>query len=294
MGAFVYRTRTPAVIILWASVMIGSSAPFALADDPPTAPDVAAPVVPAPAATPTPTPAPSDSAKTGPPADGAEADPSIALRGSVWRTKAGIVFLKTPVGLLTLSSKTTLKDLKASQEVSFWVHGRDTVVEIRRKTDGSLVHRYLSGPMTPGTDAPKTLRWWTPQGDIIAHVGTQEERLATVPEGNALTVEIDESNSIIGVHDLQFDLQISQAPPSGSDASLLMSGTVSKLKSNFVFFRTPVGVVMVNARIGLPPVKVGQPLTLRIDHAQVTADRTAPKPAGPRNPAISPNSSPVP
>src|SRR5262245_51498958 len=38
-------------------------------------------------------------------------DPFIMLRGSVWRTKAGIVFLKTPVGLLTLTSKTTLKDL---------------------------------------------------------------------------------------------------------------------------------------------------------------------------------------
>src|SRR5262249_2167666 len=33
-------------------------------------------------------------------------DPFIELRGSVWRTKAGIVFLKTPVGLLTLTSKT--------------------------------------------------------------------------------------------------------------------------------------------------------------------------------------------
>src|SRR5262245_38332970 len=28
-----------------------------------------------------------------------EIDPSITLKGAVWRTKAGIVFLKTPVGL---------------------------------------------------------------------------------------------------------------------------------------------------------------------------------------------------
>ncbi|HET7438685.1 MAG TPA: hypothetical protein VFJ56_04250, partial [Nitrospira sp.] len=83
-------------------------------------------------------------------AEPTEVDPSITLRGSVWRTKAGIVFLKTPVGLLTLSSKTTLKDLKASHEVAFWVHERHSVVEIRRRGDGSLVHRYLSGPMTLG------------------------------------------------------------------------------------------------------------------------------------------------
>ena len=45
-----------------------------------------------------------------------ETNPSIALRGSVWRAKPGIVFLKTPVGLLTLSSKTLLKDMRASQD----------------------------------------------------------------------------------------------------------------------------------------------------------------------------------
>ena len=86
-------------------------------------------------------------------------DPFIRLRGSVWRTKAGIVFLKTPIGLLTLSSKTTLKDLKASQEVRFWVHERHVFVEIRKRADDSLVHRYLSGPMTSGTDEPGTLHW---------------------------------------------------------------------------------------------------------------------------------------
>lgn len=207
-------------------------------------------------------------------AEPTEVDPSITLRGSVWRTKAGIVFLKTPVGLLTLSSKTTLKDLKASHEVAFWVHERHSVVEIRRRSDGSLVHRYLSGPMTPGPDSSKTLRCWTSQGEQTVHYGTQEEKLSAYHEGDMLTVEVDESQTIIGVHDLQFDLQVSQAPPAGSSAHLLLSGSVSKLKSNFVFFRTPVGVVMVNAKIGVPPVKVGQPITLRIDDGQVVVELT--------------------
>jgi len=197
-------------------------------------------------------------------------DPFIKLRGSVWRTKAGIVFLKTPIGLLTLSSKTTLKDLKASHEVLFWVHEHHFVVEIRKRTDGSLVHRYLSGPMTSGTDVPSTLRWWGTDGDQIVHVGTQEARLTNYHEGDPLTVEVDETNTIRGVHDLQFDLQISQIPPAGADVQLLISGTVSKLKSNFIFVDTPFGLVMLNSKIGIPRVKVGQPLTLHIDHEHVT------------------------
>ena len=197
-------------------------------------------------------------------------DPYIMLRGSVWRTKTGIVFLKTPIGLLTLSSKTTLKDLKASQEVHFWVHDRHSVVEVRKRTDGSLVHRFLSGPMTSGGDTPRTLRWWGPDGDQTVNVGTQEEQLTNHREGDPLTVEVDDTNTITGVHDLQYDLQISQAPPVGSDVQLLLSGTVTKLKSNFVFVRTPVGLVMLNSKIGIPQVKVGQPLTLHIDHEHVT------------------------
>jgi len=197
-------------------------------------------------------------------------DPFIELRGSVWRTKAGIVFLKTPVGLLTLTSKTTLKDLKASEEVRFWVHERHSVVEIRKRADGSLVHRYLSGQMASGTDTPNTLRWWGPDGDQTVHVGAQEARLNNYREGDSLTVEVDETNTITGVHDLQFDLQVSQTPPAGADVQILLSGTVSKLKSNFIYVQTPIGLVMLNSKIGVPRVKVGQPLTLHIDHEHVT------------------------
>ncbi len=216
-------------------------------------------------------------------------DPFIQLRGAVWRTKAGIVFLKTPIGLLTLTSKTALKDLKASQEVYFWVHERHSIVEIRKRTDGSLVHRYLSGPMTSGTDAPKTLRWWGPDGDQTIHVGTQEERLTNYREGDPLTVEVDETNTISGVHDLQYDLQVSQTPPAGSDVQLLLSGTVSKLKSNFVFVRTPIGLVMLNSKIGIPRVKVGQPLTLHIDHEHVTVSLPSTETPTPRR-----SSAPIP
>ena len=157
------------------------------------------------------------------------------------------------------------------------MHERHSVVEIRKRADGSLVHRYLSGPMTSGTDAPRTLHWWGPDGDQTVHVGTQEERLTGYREGDPLTVEVDETNTISEVHDLQFDLQVSQAPPAGADVQILLSGTVSKLKSNFVFVRTPIGLVMLNSKIGVPRVKVGQPLTLHIDdeHVTVTLPSTA-------------------
>jgi len=271
--SFFRKLRLGAIEILCAGAVILSLLGSVCAEEPPVPTEPISPQT-------TDTPAPTPTA-----VDPVTIDPFIQLRGSVWRTKAGIVFLKTPVGLLTLTSKTTLKDLKASQEVRFWVHERHFVVEIRKRDDESLVHRYLSGPMTSGTDVPRTLRWWGPNGDQTVQVGTQEERLTKYHEGDPLTVEVDDTNTISGVHDLQFDLQVSQAPPHGADVQLRLSGTVSKLKSNFVFVRTPIGLVMLNSKIGVPRVKVGQPLTLHIDHEHVTITSPSTETATPRRSA---------
>ncbi|MEQ1794440.1 MAG: hypothetical protein ABL970_09640 [Nitrospira sp.] len=203
-----------------------------------------------------------------------ETSPSMTLKGSVWRTKPGIVFLKTPVGLLTLSSKTTLKDLRASQTVSFWIHGSSMAVEVRKRADDSLVHRYLTGPAGTSSGETKELARWTPEGEKPFRYGTHEAQLSALHAGDPVTVEVDETGTIIGVHDLQFDLQIGQVPPSGSEAHVLLSGTVSKLKSNFIFFRTPVGVINVNAKIGIKTAKVGQTMSLHVHHHALVADLT--------------------
>lgn len=206
------------------------------------------------------------------------ADPSIILKGRVWRTKPGIVFLKTPVGLLSLSSKTTLKDLLASQEISFWVHNDHLAIDIRKRKDGSLVHRYLSGPFTQSERDEDTLLTWTPDGEKPFDFGVHKKSLTAVQAGDPVTVEVDETNTVIGIHDLQFDLQIGQIPPAGSSAHVLLTGTVAKMKSNFIFLRTPVGVVNVNTKIGIKGAKIGQTLTLHIRDREVVvnlAEKTA-------------------
>ncbi len=208
-------------------------------------------------------------------------NPSIILKGSVWRTKPGIVFLKTPIGLLTLSSKTTLKDFRASQEVSFWIHGAHLAVDILRRADGVLAHRYLSGPFKRSDGDENKLLRWTPEGEKSFHLGTHERSFAAVRDDDTVTVEVDDTDTVIGLHDLQFDIQIGQIPSSGSDAHLLLTGTVSKLKSNFIFLRTPVGIVNVNTKIGIKNAKVGQTMTLHMHRHHVVADLSAPNETAP-------------
>ncbi|MDF0674432.1 MAG: hypothetical protein P0120_08885 [Nitrospira sp.] len=204
-----------------------------------------------------------------------EANPSIVLTGRVWRAKPGIVFLKTPIGLMSLSSKTTLKTLPASQEVFFWIHEDHVGVDIVKRTDGALVHRYLTGPFKRDHEDGTQLMSWTPEGEKAFHMGAYERALGSRKDGQSVTVEVDGTDTVIGVHDLQFDLQIGQVATNGSKAHVLLTGTISKLKSNFIFFRTPIGIVNVNAKIGIKNAKVGQILTLRMHDHHLVADLSA-------------------
>lgn len=206
----------------------------------------------------------------------ADVNPSIRLTGRVWRAKPGIVFLKTPIGLMSLSSKTTLKALPASQEVSFMVHEDYTVIDIVRRTDGTFVHRYITGPFKRDNGDGTKLLLWTPNGGLRAfRMGAYESALAAPKNSESVTVEVDGTGSIIGVHDLQFDLQIGQVATPGSKAHLLLSGTISKMKSNFIFFKTPIGIVNVNTKIGIKNAKIGQTMTLHMHNDSVVADLAA-------------------
>jgi hypothetical protein len=106
-------------------------------------------------------------------------------------------------------------------------------------------------------------------------MGTYERALTDPKNGESVTVEVDGTGTIIGVHDLQFDLQIGQVATPGSRAHLLLTGTISKMKSNFIFFRTPIGIVNVNAKIGIKNAKIGQTMTLHIHDDHVVADLAA-------------------
>lgn len=203
-------------------------------------------------------------------------NPSITLTGRVWRAKPGIVFLKTPIGLMSLSSKTTLKSLPASQEVSFMVHEDYIVIDIVRRADGAFVHRYLTGPFRRDKGDSSKLLLWTPNGGLRGfRMGAYESVLTAPKSGEFVTVEVDGTGSVIGVHDLQFDLQIGQVAPPGNKTHLLLTGTISKMKSNFIFFKTPIGIVNVNSKIGIKNAKIGQTMTLHMHNDSVVADLAA-------------------
>ncbi len=196
--------------------------------------------------------------------------PSIRVSGLVWRSKPGIVFLQTPIGTLSLSSKTSLRDIKGSHKVTLSVNGPSTAVDIRDRGAGILVHRYLTGIPHYASPEKRDVRFWTPEGEKTFTVGSFGSRIAAAQQ--AVTVEVDEAGTIKGVHDLQFDLQVNQAPRNSSHTHMRLSGTVFKLKSTYVFLKTPLGVVTVSSKTGVRHAKVGQDMTVWVNDDHVAID----------------------
>lgn len=205
------------------------------------------------------------------PAD-APISPSVQLSGSIWRSKPGIVFLQTPIGPLSLSSKTTLRDIRGSQKITLWIHGSTTVIDIREKGAGTLVHRYVTGMPNFSSPEKKAVTLWTPDGEQSFTLGAFETKIAGRPDHLPFTVEVDGSGAVRGLHDVQFDLQVNQIPRTPAQVRLLVNGTVSKLKSNYVFLKTPLGIVTVSGKTGVRNAKVGQEMSVWIQERYVAID----------------------
>ena len=202
----------------------------------------------------------------------APVSPSVQISGSIWRSKPGIVFLQTPIGPLSLSSKTTLRDIRGSQKITLWIHGTTTVIDVREKGAGTFVHRYVTALPNFTSPEKNTVTVWTPDREQSLSLGTFENKIAGRPDHLPFTVEIDRSGTIKGLHDVQFDLQVNQIPRSASPLHLLLNGRVSKVKSNYVFLKTPLGIVTVSGKTGVRNVKVGQEMSVWVQEQHVAID----------------------
>jgi hypothetical protein len=202
----------------------------------------------------------------------APVSPSVQISGSIWRSKPGIVFLQTPIGPLSLSSKTTLRDVRSSQKITLWVHGTTTVIDIRERGADKLVHRYVTGMPNFTSSEKHAVTLWTPDGEQSVALGAFEAKIAGREDQQPFTVEVDGAGTIRGLHDVQFDLQVNQIPRVPSSLHLLLNGTVSKLKANYVFLKTPLGIVTVSGKTGVRNAKVGQEMSVWIQERHVAID----------------------
>jgi hypothetical protein len=123
----------------------------------------------------------------------------MKVSGSVAKLKAGYTFLRTPVGMLPISSKTGLKQAKVGQDLTLWIHDTNMAVELRPNGADQPTSRLLTGKLVYSTPEKRELTLWTPEGARQFPADQANGTLAGLKEGSPVIVELNDKGSVVGI-----------------------------------------------------------------------------------------------
>lgn len=195
--------------------------------------------------------------------------PHQKLTGVVSKVQSGVVFLQTPVGRVTLSSKFVEKgglvDAQVGQEVTMWVNESNIVIDVSKKGEAAPVYRLVSGNLSYTSDQKTEIKLWTPQGERAFSVARNKSKLSAVQEGTPVTLELNQAGEVIDVHRMEVGLEVAPTGLVGAGSQTKLTGVVSKIKSGLVFVKTKVGVATFGKEMKMKGLAVGDEVVLQIN-----------------------------
>lgn len=206
--------------------------------------------------------------------DMVERDPPshMKLTGRIWRAKSGFVFVRTPVGTLTLFSKQGLRHAKPGQWVTVWTHDSTVVVDVFNKGDKAPRDRFITTLPVYGSPDRTSLTLWTPEGGMTVDLTQPGNALPDLQDGTPLTVRLDQSGKIVDAPQVNVDIQISNGTRKREGTHMKLAGTVSRVKAGFAFIDTPIGALTLSRSTGLRDAKVGQEVTVWLNDRHLVID----------------------
>ena len=209
-----------------------------------------------------------------PPDQSVALEPSsyMKLTGRIWRVKSGFVFVRTPVGTLTLFSDSGLRRVKPGQTVTLWTRESNMVVDFYKKGHTIPFQRFITGsPVFTSPDDEEGL-FWTPEGGQTLAIKGHKDRLTSAKEGIPITVQLNQSGEVVGLPRLNVDIQISNGTKKRQGTMMKLAGTVSKVKAGFAFVETPIGVLTLSKKTGFRNAKVGQEVRVWLNEHHLVID----------------------
>jgi hypothetical protein len=194
------------------------------------------------------------------------------LNGVVSRIQGGLLFVKTPMGQVTLSSTTALKDAKVGDEMRMWVNEDNYVIDLHRKGESTRAHRYCTRPLGYASPLKDEIKFWTPEGEKTFPVGEWKTKLSVIKEGSPITVELNETNQVIDIHRVEMTMQVASGPFEKSYTHLKLSGVVSKVQAGLVTVKTPTGHYTVGLKAIGAVCKVGDRVTMFVNEGNTVID----------------------
>lgn len=123
----------------------------------------------------------------------------MKLAGTVSRVKAGFAFIDTPIGALTLSRNTGLRNAKVGQEVTVWLNDQHLVIDVRQKGEPAPNQRFITSTVVYASEDKREIKLWTPEGERIVQLPSGKAAPRSLREGTPVTIQLDGSGEVIDV-----------------------------------------------------------------------------------------------
>lgn len=122
----------------------------------------------------------------------------IKLEGTVADIKSGLVFVQTPVGYYSVTTKTAPYDVTVGDTLTLWVSSDNVAVDHHAKGKEG-VHRFITGKLTSVSGDLQEITLMTPEGERTFAVQHGDSKLSGVKEGTSITIELNEAGNVIEI-----------------------------------------------------------------------------------------------
>lgn len=194
------------------------------------------------------------------------------VSGVVSKVHADQVTVKTSWGQIVISSATAPSNLKVGEEVDMQVSGNNAVIDVHRKGEKALSHRYLSGNLTYASSDKKEITLWTPEGEKTFDVQTGRSKLSAFEEGAPITIELNEAGKVIDLHRVSLEMSVDEHPRMSPGHVIQVNGVVTKIQSGVIFVKTPTGQYTISANTAPANAAIGDEVSIWLNDENMVID----------------------
>ena len=122
----------------------------------------------------------------------------IQVNGTVTKIQSGLISVKTPTGLYTISAKTAPADAAVGDEVSLWLNEGNMVIDHHGKEKNMKgTHRLIFGKLIYTGTTKNQIKLSTPEGEKVFPLERMEVKTKPIAEGSNIVVELNEEGTVI-------------------------------------------------------------------------------------------------
>lgn len=197
----------------------------------------------------------------------------MKVSGVVSKVQSGRTTIKTSWGSMTIASAAGPKNLEVGEEVEMQVNENNAVLDVHRKGEPAHAHRYVTGKLIYVGKAKKEVKLWTPEGEKVFPLERLEIKARPIKEGSTVTVELNESGTVIDVRPgMTVDMNFDENPRTKLGYQIEVNGVVTSIKSGVITVKSPVGRYTISAKSAPPDAKVGDEVTLWVNEENMVVD----------------------